>query len=242
MRFGRWRGSCNAPRDSMRILCLLCALLVMTEVPAGAQSLLAEVDEGHGDLRELLHLSGKFWSKMLGDRPEGNPFEDLEQGLERYHVAPEIGGVVSGSGIGLGFTHTIWHDDRSAVRFGALGTTEGYFQLALVHDVLLDGNGKFRLRSGFLHRKLAQEDFFGLGLESRADDRTDYRLDETAVGSDLDIALTPRIGLRVGGDFRRMHAAGGENRLLPSPELLFSPASLTGYGEDFTYVTAGASI
>ena len=226
----------------MRVPFLLAGLLVVTEAPARAQSLLAEADEGHGDLRELLHLSGNFWTKLLGDRPEGNPFDSLEEGLQRYRVAPEIGGVVSGSGIGLGFTHTIWQDPRSAVRFRAIGTTEGYFQLALVHDVLLDGSGRFRLRSGFLHRRLAQEDFFGLGLESRSGDRTDYRLDETAVGSDLDIALTPTIGLRVGSDFRRLHAASGENRRLPSPELLFAPASLTGYGQDFTYVTAGASI
>ncbi|HEY7817301.1 MAG TPA: BamA/TamA family outer membrane protein, partial [Vicinamibacteria bacterium] len=49
-------------------------------------------------------------------------------------------------------------------------------------------------------------------------------------------------GLRVGSDFRRIRARGGENPALPSPELLFSREILTGYGEDFTYATIGASI
>ncbi len=226
----------------MRVLCLLGALLIGRAAPAGAQSLLAEADGGRGDLDELLRLSGEFWTKLLGDRPEGNPFESLDEGLRRYDVTPEIGGVVSGSGIGLGFTHTLWQDGRSAVRFRALGTSEGYFQLAVVHDAILDANGRFRLRSGFLHRDLAQEDFFGLGLDSRASERTDYRLNETVVGSDLDLALTEAVGLRVGGDLRRITARGGENRSLPSPELLFSPEILAGYGEDFTYATIGASL
>jgi outer membrane protein assembly factor BamA len=227
----------------MRILCLLGALLVARVAPAGEQSLLAEADEGQADLGELLRLSGSFWTRVFSrDRPEGNPFEDLARGLRRYDVTPEIGGVVSGSGIGLGFTHALWHDDRSAIRLRAFATTEGYYQLAVVHDTLLDRSGRFRLRTGFLHRDLAQEDFFGIGLESHSFDRTDYRLSETAVGSDLDFALTPTLGLRVGGDLRQVAAGSGENRLLPSPELLFTPAVLAGYGESFTYATFGASL
>jgi hypothetical protein len=226
----------------MRILCLLAAVLVAAETRAQEKSLLAEVDEDRGNLGELLHLSGSFWSRLLGDRPEGNPFDELADGLKRYDMSPEIGGVVSGSGIGLGFTHAFWHGNRSAIRLRALGTTEGYFQVAVVHDTLLGRSGRFRLRTGLLHRDLAQEDFYGLGLASGRADRTDYGLSETALGSELDIALRPAVGLRIGSDFRRIRARGGENPSLPSPELLFSRETLAGYGEDFTYATIGASI
>src|SRR5262245_15770536 len=158
----------------MRTVWLLGALLAAQAAPAGAQSLLAEADEKRADLSELLRLSGSFWARIKGDGPEENTFEGVDAGLRRFGVTPEIGGVVSGSGIGLGFTHVLWHDDRNVIRWNALGTTEGYFQLALVHDATLDEKGRLHLRSGILHRDLAQEDFFGLGLESRDVDRTDY--------------------------------------------------------------------
>jgi len=224
------------------VLCLVSVLLLVKAPAARAQSLLAEADEGRGDLGELLRLSGTFWSRLLGDRPEGNLFESLDEGFRRYDVTPQIGGVVSGSGIGLGFTHTLLHRGQSAVRWSALGTSEGYFQLAVVHETVLDGNERLRLRTGFLHRDLAQEDFFGLGLESKSLDRTDYRLRETAVGSELDVALSRTVGLRVGSDLRRIGARSGENRALPSPEILFAPATIAGYRDDFAYATIGASL
>jgi hypothetical protein len=221
----------------------LLAALLLAEAPAAvAQSLLAEADEGRGDLGELLRLSGTFWARLLGDRPEGNPFESLDEGFRRYDVTPRIGGVVSGSGIGLGFTQTLWNEGRSAVRWSALGTSEGYFQIALVHETVLQANGRFRLRTGFLHRDLAQEDFFGLGLESERLDRTDYGLRETAVGTELDVALSRTVGLQLGGDLRRIAARSGENRALPSPEIRFGPAAIAGYGDDFAYATIGAAL
>jgi hypothetical protein len=225
-----------------RALCLVSALLLVAAPAALAQSLLAEADEGRGDLGELLRLSGTFWSRALDDRPEGNPFESLDEGFRRYDVTPQIGGVVSGSGIGLGFTHTLWHEGQSAVRWSALGTSEGYFQLAVIHETVLNGNERFRLRTGFLHRDLAQEDFFGLGLESERSDRTDYSLKETAVGTELDFPLSETLGLRVGADLRRIRSASGENPGLPSPEVRFAPAAIAGYGESFTYGTVGASL
>ena len=225
-----------------RHLCLAIVLLLAEAPVALAQSLLAEADEGRGDLGELLRLSSTFWARLLGDRPEENPFESLDEGFRRYEVTPEIGGVVSGSGIGLGFTHTLWRQGRNAVRWSALGTSEGYFQLAVVHETVLQGNERFRLRTGFLHRDLAQEDFFGLGLESERLDRTDYSLRETAVGTELDFALSRTVGLRFGGDLRHIGARSGENRALPSPESRFGPAAIAGYGNDFAYATIGASL
>ena len=226
----------------MRVLCLFAVFLLAKAPYALAESLLAEADEGRGDLAELLRLSGTFWGRLLGDRPEGNPFESLEQGFRRYSVTPQIGGVVSGSGIGFGFTHTLWHEGQSAVRWSAIGTSEGYFQLAVVHETALAGNERFRLRTGFLHRDLAQEDFFGLGLESERLDRADYGLRETAVGSELDVALSRRVGLRIGSDVRRFEVGNGQNRALPSPETRFAPAAISGYGNDFAYATIGASL
>jgi hypothetical protein len=225
-----------------RLLCVLAVLFLVEAPAARAQSLLAEAGEGRGDLGELLRLSGTFWSRLLGDRPEGNPFESLDEGFRRYDVTPEIGGVVSGSGIGLGFTHTLWHEGQRAVRWSALATSEGYFQLALVHETVLKGNERFRLRTSLLHRDLAQEDFFGLGLESERLDRTDYSLRETAVGSELDVGLSRTVGLRIGGDVRRLGARSGENRALPSPEIRFGPAAIAGYGDDFAYATIGAAL
>lgn len=226
----------------MKRIFLLLALSLLSNAPARGQSILAEAEDGRGDLGELLHLSGSFWARFVGDRREGNPFESLESGFERYHVTPQIGGVVSGSGIGLGFTHTLWNDGRRSLRWSALGTSEGYFQLAVLQESLLDKKGRLLLRSGFLHRDLAQEDFYGLGLESEAADRTDYRLRETAVGTELHVALSRTVALGVGADLRFLHAGSGENVSLPSPEIRFQSTSIPGYGECFTYGTVGASL
>ncbi len=227
----------------MKTHVFLLVALLLAEAPAAlGQSLLEEADEGRGDLGELLRLSGTFWARLLGDRPEENPFESLDEGFRRYDVTPRIGGVVSGSGIGLGFTHTLWRHGGSAVRWSALGTSEGYFQLAVVHETVLQANERLRLRTGFLHRDLAQEDFFGFGLESERLDRTDYGLRETAVGTELDLAVTGTVGLQFGGDLRRISARSGENRALPSPELKFGPTAVVGFGNDFTYATVGASL
>ncbi len=215
----------------------------LAEAPAvRAQSLLAEADQGRADLGELLRLSGSFRARLLADPPEENPFESLDAKFRRYHVTPQIGGVVSGSGIGLGFTHSLWDGGRNSVRWSALGTSEGYFQLAVVHEAILDGKGRLRLRSGFLHRDLAQEDFFGLGLESERTDRTDYSLRETAIGTDVEWALTETLGVRGGVDLRGIRSGGGENPALPSPEVRFASPGIAGYGESFAYGTFGASL
>jgi hypothetical protein len=112
----------------------------------------------------LLRLSGTFWDRLLGERGEGNPFDSLDEDLDRFGVTPQIGGVVSGSGVGLGFTHTVWEDGPSWVRWSALGTSEGYLRLSVLHETSLDRRGRLRLRTGLIHRDLAQEDFFGMGL------------------------------------------------------------------------------
>jgi hypothetical protein len=224
-----------------RILCLSAVLHLVAASGVRAQSLLAEADDG-GDLSELLRLSGSFWARLRGDEPGANPFESLNEGFQRYHMTPRIGGVVSGSGIGLGFTQTLWSDGRGAVRFAALGTSEGYFQLAILHEALLDRNGRWLLRSGFLHRVLAQEDFFGLGLETERLDRSDYSLRETGFGSELHYALSERVGMSLGADVRLVRSGPGENPSLPSLEIRFAPNVIPGYGESYAYGTLGASI
>jgi hypothetical protein len=223
-----------------RLVCLVGALLLLESPAARAQSLFTEIDEGRGDLGELLRLSGSFWTRLLGERPEGNPFESLDGGFDRYHVTPEIGGVVSGSGIGLGFAHTLWSAGESSLRWNAIGTTEGYFEVAVVHETALDP--KLRLRSGFLHRYLAQEDFFGFGLASDRANHTDYSLRETAVGSELVYAVTENVGISFGGDLRHIRPGSGENRALPSIGAEFEPQEIPGYGDRFLYATLGASL
>jgi outer membrane protein assembly factor BamA len=115
-------------------------------------------------------------------------------------------------------------------------------QLAVLHERALDRNGRWHLRSGFLHRDLAQEDFFGFGLDSERGNRTDYSLRETAVGTELGYALTDTMGLSVGADLRGLRSASGENRALPSPSERFAPGSIDGDGESFAYGTVGASL
>jgi outer membrane protein assembly factor BamA len=225
-----------------RVFCLVTALILAGPRAAPGQTLFEESGDGQADLGELLRLSGTFWDRLLGERGEGNPFESLSQGLDGFGVTPRIGGVVSGSGVGLGFTHTLWEDGRSSARWSALGTSEGYFRLSVLHETTLDDRGKLRLRTGLIHRDLAQEDFFGLGLGGSVLDRTDFSLKETVVGSAVEIALSGTVGLRVGADVRHLRSGAGENPRLPSPDTRFAAADLAGYGDSFSYGTIGASL
>ena len=76
---------------------------------------------------------------------------------EHRGITPQIGGVVSGSGLGVGLTHTLWQNDRSAFGWQTLRTYKGYQELGLFYTRELDANGRYSLYTELSTRDLPQE-------------------------------------------------------------------------------------
>lgn len=170
--------------------------------------------------------------------------ERIQAGWHSFH--PVFGGLPTGSGLGLGFRFideavgTIWIDEdapnRVDVAFGAVGSFKSY---ALVDgEVALRnlGGAPLNARLAALYRNYPQEDFFGIGPDSREADRTTFLLRAADLGVDV---WWQRPGwLRIGGGAAIIDAdtGRGTDSRFPSIEETFTGLEAPGLGSDLSFL------
>jgi outer membrane protein assembly factor BamA len=161
--------------------------------------------------------------------------------LDRLSIAdgwyPRIGGLTTGGGFagGLGYRrHLI--DDRLFVNTSGAISTKGYKEL--VADATYAGVLDPRLEVGVNvnWRDYPQEDFFGIGGDSLAADRTNYALETT--GASGRVAFKPISWLRVGTEIGYVSPkiAAGTDPRFPSIEGIFTDADAPGLAEQPSFV------
>jgi hypothetical protein len=178
---------------------------------------------------------------------------NAEEGKLRRLIAPYNGFFVeygysykpvgSGIGFGGGFRHDLF-DRRARVVFEAGETLRRYRMIRA--DFSLPRLAGERIEVGVegLYRKHTQDDFYGLGSESRTEDRANFTFTAREFQGRAIVAVRP--WLSVGTRLGRMSPAiaSGTDTRFPSVETLFDDDAAPGLTAepDFTYGEAFAEV
>jgi hypothetical protein len=173
----------------------------------------------------------------------------IERWLDKYdhHSARSIfgewygfrfvgGDFPAGAGLnyGAGYNHVFgstYTDRANRVEVSALGarSTRGYVRGSAGFALTNVGGAPIDVRARGQYYEYPQEDFFGLGQDSRVDTRTNYLLRSTDV--DVSAAWRPTSMVEIGGGvgFMSPEVGSGTDRRYPSTETFFSSSSLPGF-------------
>jgi hypothetical protein len=214
-------------------------VLSLAAAPLGAQTTRVELLERQraskaNDLQD--YVPGRLEKFLL--RGEQNDFLGRLAPRNGFFVRygyPEKP-VGAGVGFGGGYRHDLF--DRRARVVAEAGWTFRDYSL-LRGDFSLPYLARERAELGIevARRYNPQEDFYGPGLDSVEADRTNFRLDTTAVvGRAL---IKPRRWLSAGGHAGRISPSvgSGKDSRSPSSEIRFGPEALPGFAAqpDFRY-------
>jgi hypothetical protein len=169
--------------------------------------------------------------------------------IERLTVAdgwyPRIGGLATGGGFagGAGYRKHLF-DDEMLVNASAAISMKAYKDVVAQVGYPSLWSDRLSVGTTFRWRDLPQEDFFGIGPESRAETRSNYALESTDFSAR--VVLTPFRWVHVGGDiglFEPTIGPGTDTRM-PSTEVLFTDAEAPGLLEQpsFLYKTIFAEL
>lgn len=161
------------------------------------------------------------------------------------------GDFPSGKGFafGLGYQHrgllqqgfvADTHPNRIDLRVEAAYSTRSYQQLSGQLEFRNLGGSFFNVGLRGRYFEWPQEDFFGIGIDARETDRSNYLLRQLEAGADF--WAEPIRRLRIGGGTYYLSPSVGSGRdsRFPSLEQLFDPSTVPGFDEqpDFLRIDA----
>lgn len=163
------------------------------------------------------------------------------------------GDFPAGAGVkfGIGFTHELGSETsgpnpRRSNRFDidavAAYSTRGYTRAAAAFYVRNLGGAPLDLRVRTQYYEFPQEDFFGLGPDSRKQDRTDYLLGSTETGADLQWKPTKFVDLGGGIAYLTTRVGSGTDVRFPSTEDVFDATTLPGFREQPDFLRSSAGV
>jgi hypothetical protein len=167
--------------------------------------------------------------------------------LNRRSVYPTVTALGTGSGTGAAVMVGVPTRDRGPwAHATGSGTLKGYWratvQAGYGPEALRPGRGqKFAANAvGFIdHRH--QDEFSGIGRDSREDDRSDYQLDQQFVGAELGLSATRNTVLRLSLDWSEVETGPGNNARLPNTDSIFEPEQIPRFGDTDRYIALGGS-
>ena len=215
---------------------MMCALAVAT--PASAQETRAEL------------LAREQAKKAQSLKPyEPSAAERLVTRATRGLVTlpagfyPAIGSIYSGGGFSAGPGYRMFLGDRSFLDAKAMYSIRQYklAEVSTTSPGLAAGRLTVRTRAAWLDA--TQVGFFGLGMDTSSDDRTNTRLKQTILGGDARLRAAGPLVLGGGiayEDYNQQRGLGTR----PSVEDRFTPAQAPGLGDDpaFVHLTGSGGI
>jgi len=152
----------------------------------------------------------------------------LEEGFAGFH--PRIGSVTHGSGFGLGaeYRSSGLAGDRIEFRLSAQATRLNYkrYQAGLRLPRL--AGGWVTVEFDGLHRDYPRESFYGLGVDSLANARTDYHLKDTGASAVFKVHLRPWLSAGIRGGVLDTGVSRGADPRFNSIEDVFSDPGTPG--------------
>jgi hypothetical protein len=184
--------------------------------------------------------------------------------LSAIGVYPQVTGQGKTSGLGAGILfgrrarpQRLWGYVRGGVttrEYWGLGLTAGYGGAeprqspgkpkgtATTRPPRLLGGSRFGV-IGFAQASYrAQDNFYGIGPDSRQEDRSDYDLERYLAGGELYVRVAPRLILELDGRWERDQAGSGNDQLLPGVDESFSSEDIPGFGRQETQLVFGGNL
>lgn len=149
-------------------------------------------------------------------------------------VHPIVGGMASGGGLGVGIGYDSPRDQRWYRDAEAMVTVRRYWSLE-AETGIRSSSGRSRLGVFGEIRHMGRLDYFGIGPDSRRQDRSAFRLRETTIGTRGWFRPAPAV--RLGGSVA-MYApdlGSGSNPSVLSIERVFSASSVPGFSAEPTF-------
>ena len=164
---------------------------------------------------------------------ERRVMERFQEGVSGFH--PLIGGMTTGSGFALGSTFS-----RNGFQATAQASLLGYQR----YDARFSP-ARFLGSRGFAdvhatYRNYPQEDYFGAGMNSRKDDRTNYRLEDLRTGGKVGVRLDDHVKAGVHVDWIETNVGPGTDLRSPSIERVFGSRNLAALDQQPRYLETGA--
>ena len=161
--------------------------------------------------------------------------------IERLTIAdgwyPRIGGLTTGGGFagGVGYRKHLF-DDELFVNTSVAISTKAYKEVVAQVSYPALWQDRVEIGSNFRWRDFPQEDFFGIGADSRIDTRTNYAIETTDINGR--IALRPLRWVRVGAEVGLLDPTigTGTDPLVPSTDLVFSDVQAPGLLDQPTFL------
>ncbi len=161
--------------------------------------------------------------------------------IERLTIAdgwyPRIGGLTTGGGFagGAGYRKHLFND-QLFVNTSAAISTKAYKEVVAEASYPRLWNDRLEIGTNFRWRDFPQEDFFGIGANSRLETRTNYAFESTDVNGR--VVLKPLRWLRVGSEIGLIAPTvePGTDPRMPSMELVFTDLEAPGLLEQPTFL------
>jgi outer membrane protein assembly factor BamA len=155
---------------------------------------------------------------------------------------PKLGSLTTGSGFayGAGYRDRDLLVDKGTLDVWAAISTRSYWatEARLTYPRL--AHNRLQLETWAAHREYPEEDFFGIGPDSRRDDHTSYAIRSNIVGARAGVRLFPMVTAGGGLEYLNPRLGSGEDDRVPSIEQVFTPAEAPGLGESVNYLRSMA--
>jgi outer membrane protein assembly factor BamA len=151
-----------------------------------------------------------------------------------------FGGLVQGSGFGLGpeyhMRREAWDSDLFV---GAQLSTKLYQKYYSGWSLPHLANDHVALDFNAVHRNYSQIDYFGPGPRSSESNRTDYRLEDTAIDGSIGVKPFKNLQLGASAGYLAVNVGPGQSDEFPSSDLVFSPAVTPGIDRQTDFLRYG---
>jgi len=176
---------------------------------------------------------------LLFELKDRRIMERYQAGYKGFH--PMLGGLATGSGFAIGAQFRKTDIAHGVLNFqtSAQASFAGYqkYQLGLSAPAL--ANHRVSLAFNFTQNNFPQEDFFGLGSDSAAENRTSYRFETTEYSGT--VALRPILNVELGGRgaILNTNVGHGTDLRFRSTEEAFEPDTTPGLDRQPHYAYTG---
>lgn len=158
-----------------------------------------------------------------------------------YHgLNLQFGGLVQGSGFALGPEYRLGSESSySNLRVGAQLSTKLYQKYYVRWTLPKIAQDHFSFDFNAVHRNYSQIDYFGPGPRSLKSDRTNYRLEDTAVDAALGAKPTRHLQLGGSAGYLAVNIGPGQSDSFPSTDQVFPPSIVTGIDHQTNFLRYG---
>jgi len=157
-------------------------------------------------------------------------------------LSPTLSGLPSGSGLALGLEYWKSFPEDGPVRLRALaiGSIRKYerLEVQLLFPRLLQERAFLELTAR--QRNFPQEDFWGLGPDTRKRDRSNFRFEDFNYFGTVGARPHPFLRLGLTGGMLKVNVGPGKDRDWPSSEQVFTEAQVPGLLRQPDYYHFGA--